>query len=826
MASSSANATPSKPPSMAPTNDPKTDNCVICYDVLCERDHVELKCHHIFHHDCAWQHAHSLSATCPLCRAELAVINYFDTAGHSKSLDSTPWPAFLESRAERRRQVDLGLPNLLMQMLFFGAAMPPSFLIRESDSNDGAPHLVMAFQGHGPDAEAESTTPSATQQRISRLRNRIRENSREAQARMFARRNASAPRRFSRSTPASNPSAQAEAESQVGMPSIPAIEGRFDFASFLRNALADRLPSPDQRSSSATTATTPPTTTPIGGVTSTATAAAAAASSSSSSSSTTTMTTTNAEPFSPNETRVRLRITRRRSLRHRPHHQPPERPSTSRLTSPRPATRSGLTAQGGVQALSSSPASTVRELPFAPFAPLEPRFASVEAALPSQRPEAPAPLLEDPFLRAPSPPNFLFTLSTTNDYHSNDLFCASTPFTAMSGGVHEASEASSDSGERLAKRRHPSVDSTSMTSGNEARIATSPSTGTPAPRRVCRLDASMDEELRALVEAEVAAFRRERSMVDAPKHPRASETEPKATPTPSFAAKADTEQRVIDIEPRFFGYVCGPRRSHLERWQTAYPDVRVDAPKGYDDQTSFLVLTGMTHQLNALEAEIQAKVEKYVPRQMLKSVCCGKESEWPLLKWMTHGGVCRARHTAQRQRSRICKSFLQSTSTSHLVVDWTNLEVGTKMDTGYKGLHHQDHRVIWSALAEALLTAHPGGFQTACAVGSQMAFRYQDELRDYGVDVVSERRQQGQGEADVDDLLHGHILSLCDCGVAGVAGWLVLVSGDGNDNRAGQGSSFAQVVDRLLEAGWSVDLWAWRASCSARLLARLTASGK
>ena len=45
---------------------------------------------------------------------------------------------------------------------------------------------------------------------------------------------------------------------------------------------------------------------------------------------------------------------------------------------------------------------------------------------------------------------------------------------------------------------------------------------------------------------------------------------------------------------------------------------------------------------------------------------------------------------------------------------------------------------------------------------------------------------------------------------------LVLLTGDGNDN-AGR-MSFVDAVDRALQEGWAVEVWAWRGSTSRRYI--------
>lgn len=148
----------------------------------------------------------------------------------------------------------------------------------------------------------------------------------------------------------------------------------------------------------------------------------------------------------------------------------------------------------------------------------------------------------------------------------------------------------------------------------------------------------------------------------------------------------------------------------------------------------------------------------------------------------------------------------------HCIVDASNLFIGARHQ------HGPSATVNIPKLTKLLLGDLPQG--RLCVGGSRPAAHHpvwnQFEQAGFAVHL----QQRAGGEIFVDDMLHAQILQALlnprwrRAITQGEKQTMILVSGDGNENE--QRTTFPQCVERAVECGWRVQVWAWRTSLSSQ----------
>lgn len=146
-------------------------------------------------------------------------------------------------------------------------------------------------------------------------------------------------------------------------------------------------------------------------------------------------------------------------------------------------------------------------------------------------------------------------------------------------------------------------------------------------------------------------------------------------------------------------------------------------------------------------------------------------------------------------------------TTTHCFVDASNLFIGARS----QGRHGEVHI---PALAALLLKR--GGQRGKVAVGGSRPAAHHpvwDEFEREGFEV--HLQQRAGNEEFVDDMLHAQMLReiVQRRDPSAGAQIMILVSGDGNGNDGR--CSFPECVERAVEHGWQVEVWAWQDSLSS-----------
>ena len=155
----------------------------------------------------------------------------------------------------------------------------------------------------------------------------------------------------------------------------------------------------------------------------------------------------------------------------------------------------------------------------------------------------------------------------------------------------------------------------------------------------------------------------------------------------------------------------------------------------------------------------------------------------------------------------ITRSFVLNKTSgfdAHVFVDDSNV---------FSGARRRDMLHLLS-IVEHTVTKAQGMIKTRLCVGSGRGMdQCRIQLEPLGYKVIRGERNADGKEVLVDEALHAGI-SVQLLQDISAPSKLVLLTGDGNENSEGVGSSFPFLVEQAIYRGWRVEIWTWEGSCA------------